>query len=108
VSQPTSSDPELTLVVITLRAQDPASLAAVLSTYVVATRGQSGCRNVDFCQAVGVPGTFVIIEKWLSPAAQAEHFGSAVTEQFARSCKGLLTSPPSFELLESISAHDLA
>jgi quinol monooxygenase YgiN len=102
------SVPELTLVVITLKAADPAAVAAVLSTYVIATRTQPGCRNVDFCQAVGIPGRFVVIEKWVSPEAQAAHFDSAVTHDFARSCRNLLSSPPLFELLESVSAHDLA
>jgi quinol monooxygenase YgiN len=108
MSDMSPSVPELTLVVITLNAADPAALAAVVSTYVIAARAQPGCRNVDFCQAVGIPGRFVIIEKWVSPEAQATHFGSRVTEDFARSCRNLLSTQPSFELLESVSAHDLA
>jgi quinol monooxygenase YgiN len=101
-------EPELTIVVMVLVTDDPAGLAAALSTYVVATRGRPGCRNVDWCQAVGTAGRFVIIEKWSSPQDQTAHFSSSLTEDLARSCRGLLIGPPQIELLESISAHDLA
>ena len=42
---------QVELAVVTMRfdAADPASLLAVLSKYVVLTRMESGCRNVDLC-----------------------------------------------------------
>jgi quinol monooxygenase YgiN len=101
-------DVELTLVVLRFEASDPEALAALLASYVVKTRGVTGCRNVDWCQSVGRPGRFVVIEKWSSPDEQTAHFDSELTQNFAQSCRGLLRSAPDIELLESISAHDLA
>lgn len=115
------SEPELTLVTLVLDAADTggpavpgpaggsaARLAALLSGYVVATRGVPGCLNVDLCASLGVPGRFVVIEKWATPAHQAAHADSPVFEGLARSCQGLLAGPPQVDLLAAISAHDLA
>jgi quinol monooxygenase YgiN len=99
---------ELTLVVLRFEASDPEALSSQLANYVVKTRGAAGCRNVDWCQSVGRPGRFVVIEKWSSSDFQSAHFDSDVTQNFAQSCRGLLRTAPDIELLESISAHDLA
>jgi quinol monooxygenase YgiN len=103
-----SADVELTIVTMRLRASDPVGLAAVLSNYVVLTRRSAGCRNVDFCVSVNDANTFVIIQKWDSPAAQQTHFDSPTMVAMAESCRGLLAAAPQVELLEGISAHDLA
>lgn len=50
----------------------------------------------------------MVVQKWESPAAQAAHFDSAEMVEMAESCTGLLRHPPQFDLLEAISAHDLA
>ena len=89
-------------------AADPASLTSVLSKYVVLTRMQPGCRNVDLCTSVTSPGQFLVIEKWESPAAQRAHFDSDVMVEMARSCNGLLAGPPQIDLWDGPSAHDLA
>jgi quinol monooxygenase YgiN len=89
-------------------AADPERLQSVLAKYVVLTRGEDGCRNVDLCLSLTDPMRFVVIEKWETPAAQQAHFDSAVMVDMARSCEGLLTRPPAIDLLEGISAHDLA
>jgi quinol monooxygenase YgiN len=100
-------EPELTIVTLQFDAADPERLQAVLAKYVVLTRGHEGCRNVDFCASVTLPGRFVIVEKWDSPEAQQRHFDSPDMVEMARACAGLLTGPPAIDLLAGISAHDL-
>lgn len=102
------ADVELTIVTMRLRASDSVGLAAVLANYVVLTRRSSGCRNVDFCVSVNDANTFVILQKWDSPTAQQAHFDSPTMVAMAESCRGLLAEAPQIELLEGISAHDLA
>ncbi len=83
---------EVDLAIVTMRfdASDPGSLAALLSKYVVLTRMQPGCRNVDLCASATQPGRFLIIQKWQSAAAQRAHFDSDVMVEMATSCAGLL------------------
>ena len=100
--------PETTLVTMRFDAHDPERLVAALARYVVLARGQSGCRNVDLCQSVAEPSRFVVIEKWDSPASQREHLDSSVFADLATACEGLLRAQPDIELLDGLSAHDLA
>jgi quinol monooxygenase YgiN len=99
---------ELTVVAMTFDASDPGALVAVLSKYVVVSRGHPGCRNIDLCGSVTTPNRFLIIQKWDSPAAQQAHFDSSEMVEMARACNGLLSRPPSIDLYEGLSAHDLA
>lgn len=101
---------ELTVVTMAFDAAAGAEerLAAVLSRYVVLSRGHEGCRNIDLCASLTRPGRFVVVQKWASPAAQQAHFDSADMVTMAESCTGLLSGPPDIDLLEGISAHDLA
>jgi quinol monooxygenase YgiN len=103
------SDPgvELTIVTIVFDAAKPEPLSAVLSKYVVLSRQQPGCRNIDLCASLTTPGRLVVIEKWETPAAQRAHFDSAEMVEMAAACEGLLTRPPDVDLLEGVSAHDL-
>jgi quinol monooxygenase YgiN len=100
---------EIELVIVTMRfdAADAAALMGVLSKYVVLTRMQPGCRNVDLCASVTQPGRYLVIHKWDSAAAQRAHFDSAVMVEMARSCDGLLTGAPDIDLWDGPSAHDL-
>ena len=100
-------DVDLTLVTMTFDASDAERLVAVLARYVVVSRGHPGCRNIDLAASATKAGRFVVIEKWDSPEAQRTHFDSPAMVDMARSCEGLLTSPPQIDLLDSISAHDL-
>lgn len=102
-----SDDIELTLVTMTFDASDIDRLLSVLSRYVVLSRGHDGCRNIDLAASATVPGRFVVIEKWESPADQRRHFDSAEMVEMASACDGLLSRPPAIDLLEPISAHDL-
>ena len=101
---------QIDLVVVTLRfdAADPGALLAVLSKYVVLTRMEPGCRNVDLCSSVTRPGRYLVIEKWDSAAAHQAHLDGDGMVEMARSCNGVLTGPPDIDLWDSPSAHDLA
>ena len=103
-----AEDVELTIVTMDFRASDPARLMPILSKYVVLSRGQAGCRNIDLCASLTTPDRFVVVEKWESPEAQRAHFDSPEMVEMAESCQGLLTRAPDIDLLEGISAHDLA
>jgi quinol monooxygenase YgiN len=99
---------ELTIVTMTFDTSDPEALSGLLATYVLLTRTQPGCRNVDLATSVTRPERFVVIQKWDSPEAQQAHFDSEAMVTMAEACRGLLARPPEIDLLEPISAHDLA
>jgi len=103
----TEAGGELTIVTLRFDAADAERLVAVLAKYVVLTRMHDGCRNVDLCASVTVPGRYLVIEKWATAAAQRAHFDSADMVQMAEGCRGLLRGRPDIELLEGVSAHDL-
>ena len=106
---PTEADEvELTVVVMAFQAADPERLVAVLAKYVVLARGHPGCRNIDLVASVTHPGRLLVIQKWGSPEAQRAHFDSADMVEMAEACRGLLAQPPDIDLLDAISAHDLA
>ncbi len=102
-----AGDIDLAIVTMRFDAADADSLVAVLSKYVVLTRMQSGCRNVDLCASVTQRGRYLIIHKWDSAAAQRAHFDSEVMVEMATSCNGLLTTAPDIDLWDGPSAHDL-
>lgn len=98
---------DLTMVIMRFDAVDRAQLEAVLARYVVSSRGHPGCRNIDFCASETQPGSYVVIEKWDSPAAQRAHFDSDDMVRMADDCKEILARPPDIDLLAAVSAHDL-
>jgi quinol monooxygenase YgiN len=102
-----SADVDLTMVTMVFDSSNPEMLQSVLAKYVVLSRGHPGCRNIDLCASATTPGRFVIVQKWESPEAQQAHFDSEEMVEMATACTGLLTRPPSIDLLEAISAHDL-
>jgi quinol monooxygenase YgiN len=99
---------DLTMVLMTFDALDASQLQAVLARYVVLSRGHPGCRNIDLTMSSTVPDRFVVVQKWATPAAQRAHFDSTDMVEMASACSGLLAAPPHIDLLEPISAHDLA
>jgi quinol monooxygenase YgiN len=101
---------EVELAIVTMRfdAADAAAMIGVLSKYVVLTRMQPGCRNVDLCASVTHPGRYLLVQKWESADAQRAHFDSEVMVEMAGACTGLLTAPPDIDLWDGPSAHDLA
>ena len=90
------------------QASDPDRLLGVLAKYVVVSRGARGCRNIDLCASATTDDRFLVIEKCESPAAQRAHFDSPEMVEMAESCRGLLSGPPTIDLFDGISAHDLA
>jgi quinol monooxygenase YgiN len=83
---------ELTMVTMTFDAADEAALLAILSKYVVLTRMQDGCRNVDLCSSVTRPGRHLVVQKWETPQHQRVHFDSDVMVDMASACVGVLSS----------------
>jgi quinol monooxygenase YgiN len=102
-----ADEPEITIVTLEFEATDPERLLSLLARYVVMTRMEPGCRNVDLAASVTVPERLVVIEKWDGPQAQRTHFDGAVMVDMAEACRGILRGPPRIDLLEAISAHDL-
>lgn len=103
-----SDEIELTIVTMAFDTEDAEALMSVLSKYVVLSRGHQGCRNIDLAASVTTPGRFVIIQKWDSSETQQTHFDSTEMVEMAEACRGVLSRPPIIELLEGVSAHDLA
>lgn len=101
-------EPQLVVVTMRFDAADPGALSAVLAKYVVLTRMEPGCRNVDLCASVTHPGRYLVVEKWDGPARQRAHFDSPVMVEMATACTGLLAAPPDIDLWDGPSAHDLA
>jgi quinol monooxygenase YgiN len=102
-------DGEVELAIVTMRfdAAEPDALVAVLSKYVVLTRMQPGCRNVDLCASVTTPGRYLIVQKWDDLDAQRAHFDSDVMVEMATACNGILSGSPDIDLWDGPSAHDL-
>ncbi len=107
VTMDATVDVDLTVVTLRFDASDDASLLSVLSKYIVLTRMEPGCRNVDLISSVMHPGRHLVIEKWETPEHQRRHFDSAGMVEMATACGGLLSRPPEIELWEATSAHDL-
>ncbi|CAN5740907.1 hypothetical protein BH20ACT2_BH20ACT2_10630 [soil metagenome] len=99
---------DTTIVTMAFDAADPAGLLGVLAKYVVVSRGADGCRNIDLCASATTAGRYVVIQKWATPAAQQAHFDSPAMVEMAQACVGLLSRPPTIDLLQGVSAHDLA
>ena len=83
-------------------------LAGVLARYVVMARHKTHCRNVDLVISSTKSGCFLVIEKWASHESARLHLDSALMATTAREIVPLLNAPPSIDLWDSISAHDLA
>lgn len=110
-TEPPASEPgalEPVLVSLRFDGERPEALLDLLARYVVITRTHPGCRNVDLVASVTVPGRYLVLEKWASPADQRRHFDSAEMVDLARACRPLLGRAPDIDLYEGISMHDLA
>jgi quinol monooxygenase YgiN len=106
-----AEDVELTMVTLTLEANDEATAArllGILAKYVVVARGHEGCRNIDLVASVTHQWRYLLVQKWGSPDSQRAHFDSPAMVEMAEACRGLLARPPAIDLWDGISAHDLA
>src|SRR6478736_6532654 len=94
MAEPTAPDPraagvpEVEIAVLTARflARPGAeeALLAALSRYVVLTRHEPACRNVDLVASATEGGRFLVIEKWDSPEAVQAHLDSRLMTDMAR------------------------
>ena len=98
---------ELTIVTMSFDTADDATLLAILSRYIVLTRMQDGCRNVDLCSSVLQPGRHLVVQKWETPEHQRAHFDSKVMIEMAQACVGVIANAPDIDLWDATSAHDL-
>jgi quinol monooxygenase YgiN len=83
------------------------TLLAALARYVVLTRHEPACRNVDLVASVTHGGRFVVIEKWDSADAVQRHLDSQLMTQMANEVLPTLAAKPAIDLYDTISAHDL-
>lgn len=102
-----AEDVELVVVTLQLDAADDERLRSLLARYVVLTRDEPGCRNVDLLASATAPNRYLLVQKWESADAQRAHFDSPLMVGFAEDCRGLLAAPPVIDLYDAISAHDL-
>ena len=83
-------------------------LASALARYVVLTRNEPACRNVDLVMSATQRGRFLVVEKWDSSADIQRHLNSDLMTGMARDVLPLLATKPAIDLYDTISAHDLA
>ncbi len=100
---------EITVVagIFQARSEQESDLAAILARYVVLTRAETGCRNVDLVASTSQPGRFLVIEKWDDAEAQRDHLNSDVMVTMATAASEVLAGPPDLDLYAVVSAHDL-
>ena len=104
------SDVEIAVLTAVFDAEPGAeeTVLAALSRYVVLTRHEPACRNVDLVASVTTGGRFLVIEKWDSAEAVQAHLDSHLMSEMAREVVPGLAIKPAIDLYDSISAHDLA
>ena len=83
------------------------AVLAALARYVVLTRHEPACRNVDLVASVTHDNRFCVIEKWDSADAVQAHLDSHLMSEMARAVIHAVTSKPQIDLFETISAYDL-
>jgi quinol monooxygenase YgiN len=109
VGQGVGSDTEIALLTASFDSRPGAeeALLAALSRYVVMTRHEPECRNVDLVASVTHPGRFLVVEKWQSAAAVRAHLDSALMTEMAKAALPALAAKPEIDLYDPISAYDL-
>jgi quinol monooxygenase YgiN len=102
-------DVEIAVLTATFDARPGAegALAATLARYVVMTRREPACRNVDLVASITHDGRFVVIEKWDSADAVQAHVDSPIMTEMAQEALPSLATKPALDLYDTISAHDL-
>ena len=101
--------PEIAVLTAAFEARSGAEekVLATLSNYVVLTRHEPSCRNVDLVASVTRPGHFLVVEKWESAAAVQAHLDSPLMASMAKSVIDSLSSRPAIDRYDPISAYDL-
>ncbi len=104
-----TNDAEIVVLTAILDAQDgqESALAAVLARYVVLTRQEPKCRNVDLVTSTTRPGRFLVVQKWEGDGAARAHLDTELMAGMAGDAVPLLERAPTLDLYQTISAHDL-
>ena len=104
-----SGDVQLAMLTGTFQARPDAEeqLGAVLARYVVLTRREPACRNVDLVASTTQRGRFLVVEKWDSGDAVHAHVDSPLMAQMAQESIPFLAQRPDLDVYDTISAHDL-
>ena len=99
---------DLTMVTMTFDAARPGSRCSRCwpATWCSAGATRAAGTSTSPCPPRS-PNRFVIVQKWERPEDQQAHFDSADMVTMAEGCTGLLAAPPSIDLLDAISVHDL-
>jgi len=87
----------MSLVVTALVSVRPDAIDAalpVLETAITATHGEPGCIAYALHRDIKDPARFVIVEKWASPEALAEHGETPHIKQLFADLGPLLAAPP--------------
>jgi quinol monooxygenase YgiN len=84
-----------------------AALMGILARYVVVTRQNVACRNIDLLASAALPGRLLLVEKWDSPGHAREHLDSPEMAEMAAAAVPHLAARPEVDLYDSISSHDL-
>jgi len=82
-------------------------LMAVLARYVVVTRREPACRNIDLLASAAHPGRLLLVAKWESTEAARAHLDSAAMADMAEAAVPHLAARPEVDLYDTITAHDL-
>jgi quinol monooxygenase YgiN len=82
-------------------------VAAVLSRYVVVSRGHEGCLNMDLLESEADPSLFMVVQKWASQDDRDRHFSSEDAVRMAESMRGIVTQAPEGVPFAPVSAYDL-
>jgi len=102
-------EPEIAVLTASFDARSGAeeALLGALSRYVVLTRHEPACINVDLVASVTHAGRFLVIEKWSSADAIQDHLDSPLMTDMARAVLESLSAKPAIDLYDPISAYDL-
>ena len=82
-------------------------VAAVLSRYVVVSRGHEGALNIDLLESESEPSLFLVIQKWASADNRDSHFDSQDAVIMAESLRDRLATAPEIVPFAPVSAYDL-
>lgn len=99
----------MTIVVTALVHVRPEAVDAalpILETAITATHGEAGCISYALHRDVDDPARFVIVEKWASSEALAEHAETPHLKQLFTDLGPLLAAPPTIVRTEPVPIGD--
>ncbi len=99
----------MTVVVCRFRAAvgKESEVAAILSRYVVMSRGHEGALNLDLLESEAEPNEFLVIQKWADVEFRDKHWDHEDAVVMAESMRDKLMEPPQILPFAPVSAYDL-